>query len=172
MRPSARTTITDPLSSNRRSCDSDSSRPEAILPAMASVGLVSPRSTCESIGAETPERSARSRSDSPIPSRSARTRWPTSNIRPHVIAYGRMSLRLPREARRPQLLRAAPEGQTDRLRFRVAPGAEGHLRRDRVAAEAELRDVHAVAARTVAPRGRDRLHALAVKQEHDALHVL
>src|SRR3954451_5660995 len=55
------------------------------------VGLVSPRSTCESIGAETPERSARSRSERPIASRSARTLCPTSTIRPYVIAYERMS---------------------------------------------------------------------------------
>src|SRR4051794_26020606 len=41
-----------------------------------SVGLVSPRSTCDSIGADTPERSARSRSDRSIASRSARTRGP------------------------------------------------------------------------------------------------
>src|SRR5581483_2130885 len=54
-----------------------SSSPAAIRPATASVGLVSPRSTCESIGAETPERSARSRSESPMDSRSARTRAPT-----------------------------------------------------------------------------------------------
>ena len=57
-----------------------------------SVGLVSPRSTCESIGAETPQRSARSRSDHPPASRSARTRGPTramapSDIRPYAITY-------------------------------------------------------------------------------------
>src|SRR4051812_11402879 len=44
--------------------------------ATASVGLVSPRSTCESIGALTPLRSARSRSDRSIASRRARTRGP------------------------------------------------------------------------------------------------
>ena len=44
--------------------------------ATVSVGLVSPRSTCESIGALTPLRSARSRSDSPADSRSAFTRAP------------------------------------------------------------------------------------------------
>ena len=44
--------------------------------AICSVGLVSPRSTCESIGALTPQRSARSRSERPIASRSARTRAP------------------------------------------------------------------------------------------------
>src|SRR4051794_3149252 len=82
MRPPARTTDTEPPSSNRNSCDSDSSSPPAILPATASVGLVSPRSTCDSIGADTPERSARSRSEKPIPSRSARMRGPTS------ITYG------------------------------------------------------------------------------------
>src|SRR3712207_2428706 len=64
-------------------------------PATVSVGLVSPRSTCESIGAETPQRSARSRSDSPIASRSAFTRGPMVSgtsiavtIHPYVIAYG------------------------------------------------------------------------------------
>ena len=45
--------------------------------ATASVGLVSPRSTWESIGAETPLRSARSRSDRSMPSRRARIRVPT-----------------------------------------------------------------------------------------------
>ena len=44
--------------------------------ATVSVGLVSPRSTCESIGALTPLRSARSRSESPEDSRSAFTRAP------------------------------------------------------------------------------------------------
>ena len=44
--------------------------------ATVSVGLVSPRSTCESIGALTPLRSASSRSDSDSDSRSAFTRTP------------------------------------------------------------------------------------------------
>ena len=44
--------------------------------ATCSVGLVSPRSTWESIGAETPERTARSRSERSIASRSAFTRGP------------------------------------------------------------------------------------------------
>ena len=44
--------------------------------ATVSVGLVSPRSTCESIGALTPLRCARSRSDSDSVSRSAFTRAP------------------------------------------------------------------------------------------------
>src|SRR6202035_5088321 len=44
--------------------------------ATARVGLVSPRSTCESIGALTPLRSARSRSDSEELSRNAFTRAP------------------------------------------------------------------------------------------------
>ena len=44
--------------------------------ATASVGLVSPRSTWLSIGALTPERSARSRSERPPASRSALTRGP------------------------------------------------------------------------------------------------
>ena len=47
--------------------------------ATVSVGLVSPRSTCESIGAHTPLRSARSRSESPLASRSALTRAPTAS---------------------------------------------------------------------------------------------
>ena len=40
------------------------------------VGLVSPRSTCESIGALTPLRTARSRNERPLASRSAFTRSP------------------------------------------------------------------------------------------------
>ena len=48
----------------------------AMRAATVSVGLVSPRSTCESIGALTPLRSARSRSDSEEASRSAFTRAP------------------------------------------------------------------------------------------------
>ncbi len=78
------------------SCDSRNSSPVAIRLAIWSVGLVSPRSTCESIGALTPERSARSRSDRSIASRSARTLDPTpfcavsvGVIRMYVIAYGR-----------------------------------------------------------------------------------
>jgi hypothetical protein len=54
-------------------------------PATASVGLVSPRSTCESIGALTPERSARSRSDKSIASRSARTRGPIASA---IASFG------------------------------------------------------------------------------------
>ena len=73
-----RTTETMPSSSRRSSCESRSSSPEAILLATCSVGLVSPRSTCESIGAETPERSASSRSERSIASRSAFTRGPTA----------------------------------------------------------------------------------------------
>src|SRR5690349_4492361 len=42
------------------------------------VGLVSPRSTWLSIGAETPERSARSRNERSMASRSALTRGPTA----------------------------------------------------------------------------------------------
>ena len=56
------------------------SRPEAILPATVRVGEVSPRSTCESIGAETPERSASSRSERCIERRSALTRSPNGPI--------------------------------------------------------------------------------------------
>src|SRR5262249_38531230 len=65
--------------------------------ATCSVGLVSPRSTWLSIGALTPERSARSRSDRSIASRSARTRGPmwmwvsgvsaTATIQTYVITY-------------------------------------------------------------------------------------
>src|SRR5437016_3899781 len=43
-----------------------------------SVGLVSPRSTWDSIGAETPQRSARSRSERRMASRRERTRGPTA----------------------------------------------------------------------------------------------
>src|SRR4051794_39844344 len=77
-----------PSSSSRSSCDSRSSSPSAMRAAICSVGLVSPRSTCESIGADTPERSARSRSDRSIASRSARTRGPTvvTAIQSYVIA--------------------------------------------------------------------------------------
>ena len=50
--------------------------PTAIRPATDSVGLVSPRSTWLSICADTPLRSARSRSERSIASRSARTRGP------------------------------------------------------------------------------------------------
>ena len=57
----------------RSSCERVSSRPSAIRAATARVGLLSPRSTCESVAAPTPERSASSRSDSPIASRSAFT---------------------------------------------------------------------------------------------------
>ena len=61
--------------------------------ATASVGLVSPRSTCESIGAETPERSARSRSDRPppraAPGRAGRSRGDRrlAVIRSYAITY-------------------------------------------------------------------------------------
>ena len=75
-RSPARTIVTAPPSSRRSSCESRSSRPAAIRAATVSVGLVSPRSTCESIGALTPLRAARSRSDSDEASRSAFTRAP------------------------------------------------------------------------------------------------
>ena len=75
--PAGVTTTCSP-SSRRSSCESVRSRPAAIRSAVVSVGLVSPRSTCESIGAETPERSARSRSERSIASRSALTRGPTA----------------------------------------------------------------------------------------------
>ena len=86
--------MTAPSSSSLSSCESRSSSPAAILEATWSVGLVSPRSTCESIGALTPERSARSRNDMDIAPRSARIRVPTpesassmASIRAYVITY-------------------------------------------------------------------------------------
>src|SRR4051812_28445277 len=86
MRPlPARVTVTAPSSSRRSSWDRRSSRPSAIFAASAIVGLVSPRSTWESIGALTPLRSARSRRERPIASRRALTRGPS--IRTYVIAY-------------------------------------------------------------------------------------
>ncbi len=45
-------------------------------PATDRVGLVSPRSTCDSIGAETPERSAKSRKERSMPSLRGRIRGP------------------------------------------------------------------------------------------------
>ena len=74
----ARTIVTAPPSSRRSSCDRRSSRPAAMRAATVSVGLVSPRSTCESIGALTPLRAARSRSERSADSRSALTRAPTA----------------------------------------------------------------------------------------------
>ena len=76
-RPFSRLITTCSPSSRRSSCDSVRSRPVAIFAATAIVGLVSPRSTCESIGALTPLRSARSRRERPIASRRACTRRPT-----------------------------------------------------------------------------------------------
>ena len=75
--------------------------------ATASVGLVSPRSTWLSIGALTPERSARSRSERSIASRRARTRGPmwmavsssTATIQTYAIAYSG-ARRRPRNLRR------------------------------------------------------------------------
>jgi hypothetical protein len=64
----------------------------AIRLATWSVGLVSPRSTWLSIGADTPERSARSRSERSIASRSARTRgpmWSSSPVPVPEAAGGR-----------------------------------------------------------------------------------
>src|SRR5690348_14019590 len=69
--------VTAPSSSRRSSWDRRSSRPSAIFAASASVGLVSPRSTCESIGALTPLRSARSLSERSIASRRLLTRAPS-----------------------------------------------------------------------------------------------
>ena len=71
-----RTTLTPSVSSSRRSWESVSSSPPAIRSATARVGLVSPRSTWESIGADTPLRSARSRSERSMASLSLRTRVP------------------------------------------------------------------------------------------------
>ena len=78
--------VTAPSSSRRSSWESRSSRPAAMRAATVSVGLVSPRSTCESIGALTPLRAARSRSDSEDASRSAFTRAPDQ---PRVEWVGR-----------------------------------------------------------------------------------
>src|SRR3954452_11305857 len=69
-----------PSSSRRRSWLRRSSRPEAMRAATCSVGLVSPRSTWLSMGADTPERSDRSRSERSIASRSAFTRGPTAEM--------------------------------------------------------------------------------------------
>src|SRR4051794_40272026 len=58
-------------------------------PATDSVGLVSPRSTWDSMGADTPLRSARSRRDRAMPSRRARMRGPTSSCSATAVAmYG------------------------------------------------------------------------------------
>ncbi len=116
-RDAGRVTVTAPCSSRRKSCDRRSSSPAAIRAATVNVGLVAPRSTCESIGALTPLRSASSRSDSPQASRSALTRAPiaagsswspaastcssgvTLAIRLYVITYKRYaSRRAPRPA--------------------------------------------------------------------------
>src|SRR3954470_13443748 len=96
-RSPARTTVTVPASSRRRSWLRRSSRPAAMRLATWSVGLVSPRSTWLSIGALTPERSARSRSERSIASRSALTRGPmwiwvsATNAIPHVRYRIRLS---------------------------------------------------------------------------------
>ncbi len=82
--------------------------------ATVSVGLVSPRSTCESIGALTPLRTARSRSDSPEASRSAFTRAPIDRDgvrcvvgRCRVAASRHTTVRYHRRHRRPV---ACPHG--------------------------------------------------------------
>ena len=109
-RSAARTMVTAPSSSRRSSC-------EAQLEAGgdprgdARVGLVSPRSTCESIGAQTPERSARSRSERPFASRSAFTRGPmwicdsisstTRHYGAYVITYSAVTRVQPCAAHRP-----------------------------------------------------------------------
>ena len=78
----ARTIVTAPPSSRRSSCESRSSRPAAIRAATVSVGLVSPRSTCESIGALTPLRSRGRAATGPrtraAPSRARRSRRASS----------------------------------------------------------------------------------------------
>src|SRR4051812_9639935 len=91
-------------------------------PATASVGPVPPRSPWESIGADTPLRSARSRSERSIASRSARTRGPSgassfatvADIRAYVITYARMlsaeSLQLALEHDDAAVLRQDPRG--------------------------------------------------------------
>lgn len=63
-------------------------------PATATVGLVSERSTCESMGAETPERSARSRRERSIASRSALTLGPIARA-PAPASAGTLSARGP-----------------------------------------------------------------------------
>src|SRR3954447_21161094 len=84
-------------------------------PATLKVGLVSPRSTCDSMGAETPLRSASSRSDNPMASRSACNRGPMEwsgaeplplAIAAYVITYICIGL----------------DGWTSRLAPRRAPG--------------------------------------------------
>src|SRR3954447_24114757 len=103
-----------------------------------------------------------------MPSRSARTRLPTSTIRPYVIAYGRMwswIRRSPGELRRPELARAALEAQPDGLALRSAGRAEGDSCRHRVRPVAELRDIHAEAVRRVVLRPGDGLLRLAVDRE-------
>src|SRR3954464_1616553 len=57
-----------------------------------SVGLVSPRSTCESIGAETPDRTASSRSESREDSRRARTREPTATDMLRTLSHTSVSV--------------------------------------------------------------------------------
>src|SRR4051794_9259222 len=103
-----------PSSSRRRSCESRRSSPEAILLATCNVGLVSPRSTCESIGAETPDRSASSRSERSIASRSAFTRGPTAAM----VGSTAAAITLVRYHVRQVTLRASPslEGVNDPIR--------------------------------------------------------
>src|SRR3954454_10589140 len=82
--------------------------------ATCSVGLVSPRSTWLSIGADTPERSARSRRERSIASRRTFTRGPTeiasgsadAAIRVYVITYNLTS----------RCLRPAHAGHPSRMR--------------------------------------------------------
>ena len=72
--------------------------------AICRVGLVSPRSTWLSIGAETPERSARSRSERSIASRSAFTRGPTAA----TVGSAAAAITLVRYHVRAQCARRAP----------------------------------------------------------------
>src|SRR4051794_23356731 len=93
-RSPARTTVTVPASSRRRSWLRRSSRPAAMRLAICSVGLVSPRSTWLSIGALTPPRSARSRSERSIASRRARTRGPMWTCVSSTSAIGGVRYRI------------------------------------------------------------------------------
>src|SRR3954447_17472699 len=142
----ARVTVTAPSSSRRSSCDRRSSRPSAILPATGSVGLGSPRSTWESIGALTPLRWARSRSERPIASRRALTRGPIV-IQTYVIAYvGRTYTDLDGRRKRP---RRRADGAFVARRLSLLGGALLCLLT--IAAPAPARSVHG----TDSP---DRLH--------------
>ena len=134
--------VTPSPSSSRSSWDSESSSPAAIRPATASVGLVSPRSTCDSIGAETPDRSARSRSDRLHASRSARIRAPTAAgcVATAVTALVRYHIHVCQHRWRHSLQRPSERPLEQLAQLRLvrraraccrAPGAPGAPRDDR-----------------------------------------